>query len=167
MSFMKKCCDWACETYYGIRIYMHHIYCYVKCHTFHPYNRVKIDTLPPTYQDKDIILPHAMFQILADFIEQECSPGNIDWDSNAGHKRVRKTMQELYDWWNNVYLTFDPWVGYNEKKGTKDHFKNGVFHCNKYDDAWFEKIRLLEDDMEKQLTKNLKKLIDIRGYLWT
>jgi hypothetical protein len=44
-----------------------------------------------------------MFEILSQFIEKECSPGNVDWDATEHHKAARKEMQELYDWWNNYY----------------------------------------------------------------
>jgi hypothetical protein len=52
-----------------------------------------------------------MFEILSRFIEEECSPGHIDWEGsghtievNGVEKNVRVEMQDLYDWWHNVCM---------------------------------------------------------------
>ena len=50
-----------------------------------------------------------MFEVLSQFIENECSPGPIDWEASAHMVKVhgkevnvRDEMQELYDWWHKV-----------------------------------------------------------------
>lgn len=79
----------------------------LKCFVWHRYTTVHPKTLPwHTWTDRCVLLPHCIFQILTDFIDKECSPGVIDWDS-SGHtilvdgvkKNVRVEMQDLYDWW--------------------------------------------------------------------
>jgi len=167
MNYSTKCCDWVSSKYRRLRRVLHDTCYYAKCWLFHPYNRIKIKTLPPTWTDADTVIVHAMFQILTDFIDKECSPGNIDWDSEPTHRKVRKTLQELYDWWHNVYLKFDAWEGYDKNKGTKSPFKNGKFSLNKYDNKWFDIVADKEMELDKELTKNLKKLIDIKDYMWT
>lgn len=47
------------NAYYGARAY------------FKPYNVVKCKELPATWQDRDELMLHAMFQILVDFVELE------------------------------------------------------------------------------------------------
>jgi len=52
-----------------------------------------------------------MFEILGRFIENECSPGHIEWYGKHGHRiatdggerYVRDEMQCLWDWWREVY----------------------------------------------------------------
>lgn len=83
-----------------------------KCWACHRYTTVKGRYLPHTWVDRSEVLPHTMFEILSQFIEKECSPGIVDWynkdyghkiEVNGEEKFVRDEMQELYDWWHNVY----------------------------------------------------------------
>ena len=48
--------------------------------------RLKIATLDKGWHDKDEILLHAAFQLLADFVEQEHPEKIVDWDANELHK---------------------------------------------------------------------------------
>lgn len=56
---------------------------------------LKIHSLPSnTYQDRDIIMLHACFQILVDFVEKE---NGLEY----GYEEDRAEMKELYKWWKN------------------------------------------------------------------
>jgi hypothetical protein len=57
-----------------------------------------------------------MFEILCQFIENECSPGRVEWYGEYSHmvevelpggkkvmRNVRDEMQDLHDWWINDY----------------------------------------------------------------
>jgi hypothetical protein len=56
-------------------------------------------------------MPNMMFEMLCQFIEKECSPGNIEWYGEGGHKftvnKVEKyvmdEMKELVEWWHKVW----------------------------------------------------------------
>jgi len=85
----------------------------LKCFFFKRYTTIRPRTLNyHTWCDRSELLPHMMFEILSRFIEQECSPGHVEWYGEYGHKimvngeekYVRDEMQELYDWWHKVYL---------------------------------------------------------------
>lgn len=82
----------------------------LKCWAWHRYTVIKPRYLPYTWCDRVTVLPHVMFEVLSRFVEEECSPGHIDWEG-SGHtvevngvvKNVRMEMQDLYDWWHQVY----------------------------------------------------------------
>ena len=90
----------------------HQLWYKLKCWAWHRYSVVKPRYLPLTWCDRSSVLPHCMFEVLSQFVEGECSPGYIDWES-SGHtvmvdgaeKNVRVEMQDLYDWWHKVYQT--------------------------------------------------------------
>ena len=66
-----------------------------------------------------MLLPYTMFEILGQFIEDECSPGHIEWYGEHGHKvtvdgeekYVRDEMSELWRWWRDDYR-----VGYDKRR---------------------------------------------------
>lgn len=98
--------------------------CYrLNCYFFKKYTTIKPRTIKyHTWCDKTELIPHVMFECLTQFIENECSPGHVDWYHKYEHEGVerihcsiivdgeerfvRDVMQELYDWWHNEYL---PW----------------------------------------------------------
>ena len=48
--------------------------------------RLKISTLDKGWHDKDEVLLHAAFQLLADFVEGERPEKIVDWDFDEQHK---------------------------------------------------------------------------------
>jgi hypothetical protein len=83
----------------------------LKCLMWHRYTTTRSRYHGHTWVDKTELVPHAMFELLSKFIEQECSPGHVEWYGEWGHKitvdgekkYVRDEMQELYDWWHTVW----------------------------------------------------------------
>lgn len=145
---------------------------YTKCFVWKKYNRVHAKTLPPTWCDRDNLMAHIIFQILEDFVKKECSPGIVDWGHDDPHKVARKKMDELLDWWHNTYLKFDEFEGYDETKSTPPNEKkdeNGYYtlKLNEYDKSFYLNAGKKEQEMEEELQKKLKEIIDIRPYLWT
>jgi len=130
-----------------------------------PSNNLKIDSLPESWRDKDHVLLHACFQLLSDFVEQEIPkfphinwnvPDNstnaavikgIQFDQNvtdknasAGTRDIKKEFEELYAWWQE-------WKKRDET----------------------ERRSTFEEDHADYLKENemLKRLIDLRMYMWT
>jgi hypothetical protein len=118
-----------------------------------------------------------MFQVLQDFVDRECSPGVVDRDGTPEHRKAKDKMDELLDWWHNTYLKFDSYKDYDESQATPKEERWAseddkgrrvwVFHRNEYDVAFGQKALQRENDMEQELNKRLRELLDIRGYLWT
>lgn len=102
-----------------------------------PANVLKIESLPKDWRDKDDVLLHACFQILKDFVEQE------------------NEMIEVIDW-----------------KASEETIKAKAEIDFLYD-WWKQRVKkdkdltLLDEKIYNEDNQMLKRLIDIRKYLWT
>lgn len=129
-----------------------------------PSNLLKIDSLSNGWCDKDHVLLHACFQLLSDFVEKEMpkypfinwnipvdkmnfvirdihfNAGNTDEVNSADTRNVKIEFEELYAWWQ-------------EWKKKEEIKKNSTFEEDHAD-------YLIENEM-------LKRLIDLRMYMWT
>jgi len=104
-----------------------------------PANILKIDTLGESWRDKDVILLHACFQLLTDFVEKEMLVQNYpDWNADEDIKNARKEIEELYNWWQER--------------------KNNDLSKESFEEE--HTLYLKENEM-------LKRLIDVRMYMWT
>jgi hypothetical protein len=125
-----------------------------------------------------------MFEILSQFIEKECSPGNVDWEADEHHKAARKEMQELYEWWHQYYnkqyqLDCDTIWNETEKYRPNTYFIPRTDGAVEWNPQWsdeakklayndeFKKLQKLETKVEKELEVNLHRLIKIMPYMWT
>jgi hypothetical protein len=143
-----------------------------------------------------------MFEVLSDFVEGECSPGHIDWESsghtvmvNGVEKNVRVEMQDLYDWWHQVYQTEYQevedllWAEANKHPPDDKQFIpiNVDDEVVDEDDAdffrWEQNFATPEDEevhricvratnkleqlRDEDLQKRMHRLVDLMPYLWT
>jgi hypothetical protein len=111
-----------------------------------------------------------MFQILDDFVREECSPGIIDWDSNIEHKTARREMDELLDWWHNTYLKFDEqqFEGLTPPKDLKIFDCDlGCYKPSPEHKTYYGELNRREKSMESQLQYRLQELLRLRKYMWT
>jgi len=140
--------------------------------------RLKITTLSKGWYDKDEILLHAAFQLLTDFVVQE-RPGKIvDWDFDEQHKAAWAEIRSLYKWWTKTRpkrrSPLDdkklkrPSFKFKKIPGSKmrelvrpDQEKYAPYYEALKEDARLE-IEWCEEDQ-----RNLHRLIEIRGFLWT
>lgn len=106
-----------------------------------PSNLLKIESLRDGWCDKDHIMLHACFQLLSDFVEKEMLPmdKHLDWNGTEETKKARKEIEELYAWWQE------------------------------YKKAVHERSYTFKEDHDNYQLENemLKRLIDVRVYLWT
>lgn len=165
----------------------------LRCFFWCRYTTVKPRTLPyHTWTDRDNLLAHCSFEILSRFIENECSPGNVDWYSddcphkivvNGVEKWVRDEMQEIYEWWHNKYIKgqndenerlhkeiekVEPITYTGEKDG--QWYWEPQFKCEEDAVEWKGYMRALSDlerNIESELQLMLHRLVDIRQYMWT
>lgn len=159
-----------------IRTTIHDLWYKFKCRFFHPYNVIKIKTLPYTWSDRDHVLAHSCFQILDDFIVKEKIDDIIDWDSDPEYRQARDKMDELNNWFHNIYLKFDSWEGieigylYDDDMFIPCEDYPELFEMKPFTQEQQEKMNLVhkrELDMEQELEKKLREILDIRKYLWT
>jgi hypothetical protein len=137
-----------------------------------------------------------MFEILGQFIEDECSPGHIQWYGEHGHtievngerKYVRDEMSDLWDWWRAEYI-----VGYDKRRdeiheqiektdegalvSTFDKDEDSqMMRYNpryKYPEAaerikeLYAKLTAIDNERRAALSDRMHRLVNIREYLWT
>jgi hypothetical protein len=168
----------------------------LKCFLWKRYTVIKPRYLPYTWCDRVDVLPHMMFEILSQFIEQECSPGHVDWEGtghmvvvNGESVNVRDEMQELYDWWHNVYMKEYEEVN---KILWKEAEKHNPIECEdeeEYDEIlgkiyiWNQHFKTTEDKelyhkclkasnkletiQNKDLLSRMHRVVNLTNYLWT
>jgi hypothetical protein len=101
-------------------------------------NLLRIKTINATWCDKDIVMLHACFQLLTDFIEQENPFETTDWEHTEEKKTVKKEIDFLYNWWKELLI-------------------------KKEKDEWNSMNNKIQYEEENEM---LIRLIKIRGHLW-
>lgn len=149
----------------------------LKCWVFKPYTTIKPRYLEHTWTDKDRLLEHMVFEILSLYIEKEKPGERIDWEFDEAHSNAWKEMNEIYHWWHKIYI---PWsetymdkYEFPEQKFERitnsDNFRL-VYKSEEDKKKYHEmsqQIHEEEQNMLNKLTENCKRVIDLRGFLWT
>ena len=169
----------------------------LKCFLWKRHTTLKPRYLGHTWCDRSHILHHMMFEILSEFIEQECGEDCVvDWEA-SDHRvivhgfsvNVRDEMQDLYDWWHTVYVPYEERVQYREMWDTwLSPFKPVVYTRREkrdgvefwaYDPVWrtpgdrhrykggMDFLRMFEEYIELELEDRLHRLVKVRPYMWT
>lgn len=135
-----------------------------------------------------------MFEILAQFIEDECSPGRVQWYGEQGHritvngkeKYVLDEMRDLVTWWDIVWNgewgevtdilwaeahRHDPESEWNETDGQPGlSYWDPQFKETEDGEIWHKCVRSinnLERIMHKAREERLHRMIAILPYMWT
>lgn len=119
--------------------------------------------LKPGYYDIPELMIYVNFKFLERYIEDEDAFNVINWDSDEDHKNAKKELEEIYQYWKHdrqKLLDLEIKL-YESLPDSFDRFKD-----KKYDEISKQiyelELKLLEEDK-----KYLKKLIDIKDYMWT
>lgn len=159
-------------------------------------------TIKPRYMghgwaNRDELMAHMMFEILSQFIEKECNPEIVEWhgeqpymvtvampDGWVESRNVRDEMQDLYDWWRDVYHTeyqavsdilwaevekHEPnympceggWLVYSSKR-VWDSEESELIHAN-----CMKALNHLDQLMLADLENRLQRVLNIRHHLST
>ena len=157
--------------------WFHDFNCWFKDHFIAPWNRLHIKTLSCRYHDKDEILLHAAFQLLVNYVENECDnewfsldkPFDIEeelkttyskeWcDDEMRQKvtlqleeqnRIQKEIKDLYIWWT----INRPFIIEQERKRLELIDYEGILES--------------DEKQEKEDDEMLLRLIKVRKSLWT
>ena len=150
------------------------------CWAWHRHTTIKPRTLPHTWVDRCELLPHLMFEVLGRFLEEELNWKLGDPCDDDGVELLE--LKELWRWWNNDYLTHDPWQhtkGLEEPKCQRKEMDLGgvvvyetTWECSTKDaeKLWNEKmgqVRQASNDMVDELQDRCKRLIDVMEWMWT
>ena len=98
-----------------------------------------IKTLDGDWSDKDIVMLHACFELLTNFVEDELPLDDRDWEHDEKARNARKEITDLYGWWKERIV--------KEEAGEI----NPIMRTDEY-------------EIDNQM---LIRLINIRKYLWT
>ena len=168
----------------------------LKCFVWHRYTTVKPRYLYHTWCDRAEIMPHMMFEILAQFIEDECSPGHVTWYGEDGHKitingqekYVLDEMKDLVAWWDTVWNgeweevneilwaeahKHDPtseWTECSEEEESGMSYWDPQFQETEDGELWHKCVRSvskLERIMYKARDERLHRMIPLMRYMWT
>jgi len=140
--------------------------------------RLKITTMDKGWHDKDEVLLHAAFQLLADFVEEERPEKIVDWDFDEQHKVAWAEITALYEWWKKARprrrsplddkkLKRPP---FKLKKIPGSDLRQWVRSDKKKYAAYYQALEehaRLENQWYEEDQRNLHRLIDVRGFLWT
>jgi hypothetical protein len=168
----------------------------IKCRFFHKYSTIKARYLDHTWNDRSYLLPHLMFEVLSQFIDEECSPGHIDWYGEFPHiikvdgvdKNVMDEMKDLYAWFHIDYIKAYP----AEQAVLMDqvHKIDSEFLISEFQEiegstyfSWdpqyknpeakeqvtelFKQYSQIEKDYELELNKRLHRLVEVIPFMWT
>lgn len=162
-----------------------------KCWAWHRHTTVKPRYLHHTWCDRCELLPHMMFEILAKFIEDECSPGHVEWYGEAGHKitvngeekYVMDEMKDLVDWWEIVWnkeyeeVSDILWAEAHKHDPESEWIEDGQlsywspeFKESEDGEIWHKcvhAVNSLERIMHKARDERLHRMIAIMRYMWT
>lgn len=139
---------------------------------------LRIHSLEKGWCDSDIVLLHAAFQLLINFVEKEKPDRVIDWDADPSHKQAWEEIQTLYHWWTGVRPArkgpFDErkikYPPFRTKKvpGRNTHqlVEPDRSKYAEYYQALGEQHQL-ELLWEREDQENLHRLVEVRRFLWT
>jgi len=140
--------------------------------------QLKIKTLRKGWHDTDVVILHAMFQLLVDFIDEELPGETADWSCNVAHRKAWKDMKYLYKWWKEIRpqrrnplddksIKIPP-LRFKKVPGT-EYTQSILPDRKKYSEYYrmLKKYHQLLKKWEEEDQRNLHKLIDLRKYLWT
>jgi hypothetical protein len=132
---------------------------------------IKPKSLNIGYNDARDLVLHTNMQILKDFYEFQISPkGHINWDYDEEHRQIFATIKEILTWWRkyliykkNLYACVPADI--EIPKNVLWLLSNADERCKAYYD-WLDEQSRIELELEQEEDVMLKKLIDIRVYLW-
>lgn len=169
------------------------LYYQVKCWAWQRYTTVKPRFLGHTWCDRSRLLPHMMFEILCQFVEDECSPGIVEWYGENGHKLevngkekyVMDEMKDLRDWWLNQYHKRYPAMEERIWQELREIDKHKLSDFREEDDVCYwdpqyettehaeqadlllKRLNLIEYAVENALDRRLERLLRVRRWMWT
>jgi len=165
----------------------------LKCFFWKRYTTVKPRYLHHTWCDRCELMPHMMFEILAQFIDDECSPGHVEWYGEGGHKiivngekkYVLDEMKDLVAWWDTVWNgeweevndilwaeanKHDPETTWTKEDEDQMSFWDPQFRETEDGELWHKcvgAVNKLERIMHKAREERLHRMIAIFPYMWT
>ena len=163
---------------HDIQVFFHDI--------FYPWNKLKIETLDRGWHEREVVMLHAMFQVLTDFIERELFSKNcpnpilLDIESETkwmhdyefSEDDIKKSidslnksnsdtlkLMKLYKWWK---------VERPLREANYPGKDLDIREINSVEGSrWAAEYGKYEDACDREDEENMIELIKLRKYLWT
>ena len=128
------------------------------------------------WKDRCELILFANMSILQSFIEKECSPGHVAWDSDDIHINAMKEMRTIYAWWTSIrkvdHDAYDTMLGeaysgplvFEPVEDMKGYSR--LVHDPELR-ALRDKAREVEAALEAKDEEMMIRLIKIRHFMWT
>ncbi len=169
----------------------------ITCKLFKKYSTVKSRYLDDRWVDRTELMSETMFQILSDFVENECVESVVDWYHdeieyrnvlvnnvkvnpmdemlalyNWYHLKYKKTYKEIEEsWWDKIHNIGLPeneflpvednpnLLSWDRKFKSEEH--------ERLHDFYMDRIIAMETLVDEELQEMLKRLIEVRRWMWT
>jgi len=160
--------DWISIFFYR---FIQSPYYWIKNYLFHRYDLVRSGLNPGSWCDKVELMLYSNMQMLVDFVEKEKCFDVVLWEDD--HKVAGQTIKELYAWWKNHPTRLKEIDDMLSKwhDTAFDHSKPMLDQMNSEQSpearVLFDELHKLEKALQEEEQENLKRLIDIRFFLWT
>ncbi len=137
-------------------------------HRVHPKHRYHVvdSGLPPGYYDITELMIFTLFSFLTRFIEDEECFECIVWDSDDVHNCVAGELEDLYYWWTAIRVKRSDIESelHNELDDSGIFSKNELSESNR---QIYSKLDILEIQWNEEDKYNMKRLVDIKDFMWT
>lgn len=154
--------DWCRDLWYGQ---------VTRCHW-----KIRTKLKKRSWIDSDSRILYGMMAVLDDFYRDEIALNIVDWEADEDIKRVKKELDGIKEWWDNyenrlkeIENRLNQWADYSripdENGELSLHFLN-----RKRDEVemkLFDAISVAENKLKNEEQEMLKKLIELRFYMWT
>jgi len=144
----------------------------VKCR-LHPFNVIKIRSLPRTWTDESEVLLHANFEILTKFVECNTDQLKTDDDSYIPSCPEEKEMLESQKKHTReiIYL-YEWWAARDIRQKDHDDRLDRIWKQHKVEKTlsgkdWSEQHGRYENDFDNEIEDHLIRLMKIRNFLWS
>jgi len=149
-------------------------YYWIRNFLFNRYDLIPTGLNKGQWCDKVELMLYGMMGMIVDFVEGEECFERIVWDDDPLHKHAAEEIRAIYGWWKHYpereKEISDKLTEWHDAKfaGCKD---NWLDRLNTKDTPevkqMFDDLQALEEKLHEEEQEYLKRIVDIRAFLWT
>ena len=124
------------------------LYYWWRNYIFNRYDLVRTGLDKGSWHDIDQKMLYANMEMLVSYVEKEDALNFIVWDKTKEECHVKNEIIEIYNWWKDYP---------NKVKHVEEALNDDNDRC------WIEE----DNELDREATEMLIRLVKIRNYLWT
>lgn len=140
------------------------IYHWIRCNTWNRYHILNLTKHSKNtswgWSDRVEQMKVACFHLLCEYVEKEKPFEVVNWESDPHHQHAAAEIKDLYNWWK-----VEQYKEQDELNSLVSDFRFTPEGIKFKGD--FEAYKKRSDELEEKEEQQLKRLLAIRGYLWT